>query len=175
MTKEELKEKRRKIYDVIDKLYDEICDVRLCEEQYIKIEELYDEIRKINEELMFLEPVVASNEYVDLRVYDELTFVIFIHGSRENVGSIEYRDYHVDPTIGDIGYTIYEKYRGNHYAYHALCALAEYLKNNNVPDFWISTNKHNLPSYKTIKKYGGAVIKEDEDYIMYECSTYKKK
>ena len=175
MSISELKNKREELHKKINDLYEQACDIVDVKEYFKEMERLNDELKDVCDEIQYLQPVIGYNEYVDLRIQDKFTYIIYEHNKRNIVGTIDYRKYHYSNQIGDIGYTIYDNFRGNNYAYYALCALADYLKSIGVPDFWISTNKSNLPSYKTIKKYGGNVIGEAEDFVLYECSTSRIK
>ncbi len=79
--------------------------------------------------------------------------------------------YHTNEFLGDVGFVIDPEYRGNSYAYHALCLVGELLKEKGIEDFWISAYKTNIPSVKTIEKYGGVVIKSDDRYNLYQAPT----
>ena len=175
MNKEVLVIRRDMIHKEINDLYEHFFEVEDREPLYKQIEKLNDELKDICDEIMLFEPIIASNEYVDLRRKDKYTFLIYIHNDKTIVGEINYRKYHCNEHLGDVGYSVYDKYRGNNYAYHALCALSEYLKSNDIPDFWISTYKHNIPSFRTIEKYGGKLIIEKGDFVLYECNTSRLK
>lgn len=175
MRLEELNKKRVEIREQINSLYESAYNIYECDEMKLKLDELYAALNNLNNEIMNEQPIIASNSIVDLRKRDKLTYLIYIHGKKTIVGTIEYREYHCSDYIGDIEYSIYEDFQGNNYAYYALCALAEYLHSINIPDFWISTYKENIPSFKTIKKYGGDIVKEDEKYVLFECKTSRSK
>ena len=120
--------------------------------------------------------VVELRKTIDGRnpVKDDMTgeYSICFANDKKVVGCISYIGYHFSDLIGDIAYTVYPEYRGNNFAYRALCMLGELLKDNGVDDFWISAVKTNTPSVKTIEKYGGMKIKEDEFYRLYRAETF---
>lgn len=60
---------------------------------------------------------------------------------------------------GHIGYTIYEEYRGHHYAYHACLLLKDIIDKDYV---YITCSKDNQASLKTIMKLDAEYIEEKE-------------
>ena len=144
------------------------------------VEELKKEFFQIDNKIIFLTPPVKSNGIIDLKTRDYKTFDIFLNNSINCVGYLQYRGHHVGKFLGDIGYSINEQYRGNNYAYQALCLISEYLEDNNIKDFWISTHCSNIPSLKTIEKYMEnhnvkKIDGEEEDIYLFECDTKIKK
>ena len=49
--------------------------------------------------------------------------------------------------------------------------LGELLREKGIENFWITTYKSNIPSVKTIEKYGGVPIKENENHCLYIAET----
>ena len=47
------------------------------------------------------------------------------------------------------------------------------LYKDGVDSFYISSYKDNIPSISTIKKYGGDIIKDTENYTCFLCETRK--
>ena len=139
---------------------------------------LEEKIQSIKDKIFLFTPPIKSNGLIELRKMidgrndnpNDITgnYSICLANKKEVVGEITYRGYHFDEYIGDIGYTIDIKYRGNNYAYYALCLLGELLRENGIDNFWISTYKDNIPSVKTIEKYGGVPIK-GEFPVKYSC------
>ena len=121
--------------------------------------------------------IAADDEIEIKRLGNELCnmYNIYLKKNKLKVGHIDYRGYHDSVISGDVGYVIDYRYRGNNYAYKALCLFSNYLYDNNIPDFYISVFHDNIPSIKTIHKYGGGmIIKEDDKITTYECETRKK-
>ncbi len=52
---------------------------------------------------------------------------------------------------GHVGYTIYEEYRGHHYAYQACLLLKDIIQTDHVI---LTCDPHNIASLKTIEKLG---------------------
>ena len=75
------------------------------------------------------------------------------------VGRIEYRhETGRDLTYyGNVGYLIYQKYRGQGYAYRACLALLEIL-DSSIETVYITCNPDNIASKKTIEKLGASYI-----------------
>lgn len=75
------------------------------------------------------------------------------------VGRIEYRhETGRDLTYyGNVGYLIYQKYRGQGYAYRACLALLEML-DSSIETVYITCNPDNIASKKTIEKLGASYI-----------------
>ncbi len=62
--------------------------------------------------------------------------------------------------LGQIGYTVYPHYRGNHTAYKACMILFDLAFHEyGMKELIITCNPDNLPSYKTLQRLGG-VLKE---------------
>jgi len=84
--------------------------------------------------------------------------------SQVPVGRCDYRCINNEENYyaGNIGYMIYQVYRGNHYAYLAaklLCDLAVALKARKL---YITCSPENIASFKTIEKLGAEFIEERE-------------
>lgn len=114
--------------------------------------------------------------------YDELDneyYFIALHNG-QFIGCIEYRGLH-SSDFGDIGYKIDEEYRGNGYAFRALSLLGDILLENGLEETWIAALASNLPSTRTIEKYGGTPIKsypypysDGETMVIYSITPVKK-
>ena len=60
---------------------------------------------------------------------------------------------------GNVGYRIYERYRGHHYAYYACKVLFEIAKRElNYKEILVTCNPDNVASYKTLKRLNGILI-----------------
>ena len=142
-------------------------------EQEVKIEDI---INRCQEYLYWHKPPIKTDGIIDLRKKVQyghnikVKYEIYLHNEKTQVGNIVYRGYHTSHLFGDIEYDINKEFRGNNYAYRALCLLSDLLKENDVEDFWISAYNDNISSLKTIKKYGGKVI-QNNCYTMYQSKT----
>ncbi len=132
---------------------------------------------ELNKKVYFLKPPVGCNDKVDLRTKDGRNYEIYLHETEILVGNVEYRGYHVSEFLGDVGGYIEEEYRGHHYIYEALCVLGEILNEQGVNDFWVTTFEENIPSKKSIERFGGQLLSSDNNppgVLLYECLTKKK-
>lgn len=170
----ELQEIRKKLEEIE---YDDEIDELEKEYNRYEINRIIDEIFEIKRKLYFLKTPCKEGKSVDIREYGSgktvKNYLICIHNTTEVIGNISYRGYHIKKTLGDIGYEIKEEYRGKNYAYHALCLLGDLLKEQGIDDFWITTEKRNIASRKTIEKYGGICIYEEDCILVYSCKTKK--
>ena len=149
---------------------------RRCNDLMCKSTELKKEL--------FLElPAFKIGNGIELRKHvDEFSFEDFgditgkykicLSSTKEVVGYIKYRGYHVNSKMADVGYAVDSKHRGHGYAYEALCLLSELLKENGIEDFWISVRPDNLPSVRTIEKYGASFLKSMDDVKVFSCKTF---
>jgi predicted acetyltransferase len=184
-TEQQINEIQQRIYELWSKI-DDLYDKEQNEEtrnkkrdEYrkqqdilrYKEEMLYYKQEEIEYEILLLTPPIKENEKIDLRKTVRGRYIIFIHNSKIPVGEINYRAYHSSEIFGDIGYTVHEEFRGNNYAFEALQLLSELLYEEGIPDFWISTYDSNIPSLKTIEKYGGTIIKTERNIILFQCET----
>ena len=124
-------------------------------------------IEKIEDDVIELETSMDSLEN---------TYSIILKTRNVQIGSIEYRGYHYDSQIGDIGYMIHRNYRGHGFAQRALILLSQHLNENNVLDFWITCNRENAESLKQIIGHGDIVDKKfvTEDIMFFNCKTKEK-
>ena len=178
----QIRQKIKELWSEIDDLYDkeqneEIKEKKINEYQkpldilFHEGKMLYNKLREIEDEIFFLAPPIKENEKIDLREIGRGIYNIYIHNSKIHIGLITYSGYHSNETSGDIGYLIHEEFRGKNYSFEALQLLSEILYENGIPDFWISTYNTNIPSLKTIEKYGGTIIKEQYNITLFQCKT----
>lgn len=143
---------------------------------------LREKFKAINEKYWLLQEkldyyesnLVATSDELDIKRFGnelESMYGIYLKDQGIKIGHIDYRGHHTSPITGDIGYVIDYRFKGHNYAYKALCLLADYLNRNNISDFYISVLSDNIPSIKTIEKYGGVIIRKDNRISTYECIT----
>lgn len=96
--------------------------------------------------------------------------IIFLHNSPVEIGNIEYRGVTDYQWLGDIGYNIKKPFRGHNYAYKALSLIKEKILSFGINQVTITTHNDNIPSQKTIEKFGGKRISsQDERIYRYQC------
>ena len=157
----------------IDKINERLSCIQ--DEEYKKYSKLYEELDKVENEIINLIPpaIIGQRVYLKKPTNGLLgKYKIFLKDSNELIGEIEYRGYHISEYIGDVGYNIEEEYRGNNYAYEALELLSDILINNGIDSFWISASSRNYASIKILLRYGGQrKYDTDENFVFLECKT----
>lgn len=99
---------------------------------------------------------VNSNGIIDLYKRNlELsgTYNIYLHKNKVKVGEINYLPDGDKDMFGNVGCMIIESYRGNGYAYQALCILADYLLLHNIDKIILTTKRDNIASIKILDKF----------------------
>lgn len=80
--------------------------------------------------------------------------------------------------LGQIGYSVYPRYRGNHTAYKACRILFDLALNKyEMKDLIITCNPNNLPSYKTLVKLGGSlkeIVDIPQNHYLYHQGDRQK-
>lgn len=124
-----------------------------------------------------------SNEILDLyNVFPNKhhggIYYIYLHNETKKIGEINcYAESHYDLAPGypgTISAKITPEYRGNNYTLCALNLLAEKLHNEDIKEVYISALKNNIPSIKTIEKFGGELSEYSYGNIMcYRCDIEK--
>lgn len=69
-------------------------------------------------------------------------------GYSENI--VQYR--------GNIGFTVYEQFRGHEYAKRSCLLLVKLLQDLDLSVIWLTCNKNNIPSKKTIENIGATFV-----------------
>lgn len=59
---------------------------------------------------------------------------------------------------GNIGYEVFEQYRGNSIAYEACTIILEIFRAHNMKYVYLTCNKNNIASYKTIERLGAELL-----------------
>ncbi len=114
-----------------------------------------------------------SNDVIEIRLasrfksgwinrYETYYFDIFLKGTRTRVGYIDLRMGYSEFLyyLGNVGYRIYEEYRGNHYAYQACQLLFACAKDLQIPYLIITCSPDNVASKKTLEKLEGKYMGE---------------
>lgn len=173
---------QKELHDVTEQLVN--IDLQMIEARVnhnrTKLKELFEKqkellIKKhqINQQLILSTPPIKCNANIDLRKNDDDDehYTIYLHNTTTDIGVITYRGYHTHDYFGDIGYAIDPDFRGHHYAYESLCLLSEKLYEEGIPDFWVGIHTLNIPSIKTVEKYGGKIIKTHTTALLFQCET----
>jgi len=110
----------------------------------------------------------------DYQNFDYGQYLIFLHETQMCVGSIKFSKNEV---LGDISFEIKKQFRGNGYALKALKLMTDVLYKNGIYKVYISAEKDNKPSIKTIEKFGGKPIREfwNGQATTYECDLHQIK
>lgn len=84
-------------------------------------------------------------------VYD-----VYLKDSGEKIGRCDYRtlDSEENYYAGNIGYLIYQQYRGNGYAYKAALLMCKFASQKH-DRLWITCSPENSASYRIIERLGG--------------------
>ena len=175
--KEHLSEKEKKELQLLSKKIEEKRKERYYESERIsrRLNELYKELDSIEEEIIVHTPAVATGDRLELKKEDSDIrgkYLIYLKGTSNCIGYISYSGYHASDFFGDVGVTIEYMYRGNNYFYEALNILSDLLYKNGIIDFWITAYKDNIPSVRTIQKYGGIQLESENPRVfIYDCKT----
>jgi predicted acetyltransferase len=79
-------------------------------------------------------------------------FVMTLKGTRKEIGQIVLRvenTHRIVMYVGHIGYRVYPKYRGNHYAARSTQLLLPLARQHDINPLWITTNPDNWASRRT--------------------------
>ncbi len=131
--------------------------------------DIYLECRAINKPSLFNKNVLGIE-------YD-----IVLQSDDTKIGYCDYRAGMNEELYyaGNIGYRIYEKYRGHSYAYQACLILLDIIKKEyNMDELIITTSPSNTASIVTIEKLGGVFIEECEvprNHYLYKRGEYIKR
>jgi len=170
---ERLDEIRKKIDYLIDNFNFDDGDLAKTERL---IDELQSERKKILDSLETIDwNFIIGDDQVDLYKIGTDTvgkYIICLHDTKIQIGDISYTPgKHL--YFGNIGYSIYEKYRGNNYAFHAVGLLMNFLYLNGVQEATIKAYMINAASIRVMEKLKGLdldceINKEiDRDVIEY--------
>lgn len=147
-----------------------------------KVFEISNEIKRLQNELMFIKGPTYKDESIDLYYIENKSnedkyyyYDIYLSKTKTNIGYIVYRNNNSIVRIGDIGYLIEEQYRHHSYAYKALNLISKKIEELDKEKIIITTTIENIPSIKTIEKFGGNLIEKDKYNVLYfECKIKNK-
>ena len=132
---------------------------------------------KDSEIYLQLETTIDGNS--DLNLAPAYYFKICRISDGVMVGHCEFRVGHSERLYfgGNIGYTVYEPYRGNHYAAKACKLILHLAKKHKMKYLYITCNPDNFASRKTCEFAGGileAIVDLPPDNDMYIDGERKK-
>lgn len=120
--------------------------------------QFYDRFNKIeNSELLL--SIIEKNQGDD-KILPFYYFDIIRKCDKKTVGKISARigeNFH-SYYNGNIGYEIFEEYRGNGIAYKACTMILKIFKAHAAEYIYLTCGENNTPSYKTIEKLGSEFI-----------------
>lgn len=174
MLKQKVSELEIKRMDLLMKR--KTCSKEEFSEYIPKINSLLDEINVLHYELSLLRGPDFTNGVIDIysdEDNDEIESIYFItiYGSQEKIGRIRVTWKNIEPQYGNIGYSLKENYKGNHYTLQALELLKDTMINKGLTKPIFTAKPDNIPSIKTIENYGGKLIEEateEQNYNTYE-------
>ncbi len=79
---------------------------------------------------------------------------------------------------GNIGYEVYEEYRGNHIAYKACTMVLEVFRAYAESYIYLTCDENNIPSYKTIERLGAELVEictPPKEYFAYREGMTKQR
>lgn len=187
---EELSDKLEFIYFDVSWMFDDPnCESAKYErERREKQAKIKEEYNRLNSQLDILYRIdfamkndpTLSNEILDLYVEDRDSFTqacqynLFKHGTYEYVGNIRFYGEN-DSIFGNVSYEIEEQQRGNHYALIGLKLIGPDLAKRGINELFISAEKWNTASIKTIEKFNGKLISDEGGLVQYKCDIKNKK
>ena len=176
-TKEELKKELR-LVDL------EIAELLCSSDREKRYDGLSQRARALREEIRFMDyKLVASDYEIDIYEVPVERYVKYYwitpHNLFKEIGFVKIT-YGVaaKPRMGNIGYEIKEAYRGKDYAYRALEMLVDEMLSRNLDNPTLAALPSNIPSVRTIEKFGGEVIyqaKNRFDWNIYQVDLKAKR
>lgn len=109
-----------------------------------------------------------------------LYFEIHKYHSKEVIGCCELRLGMNESLyyLGQIGYSVYPRFRGNHTAYKACLILFDLAFHDyGMKNLIITCNPDNLPSYKTLQQLGGElkeIVEIPKNHLLYHQGDRQK-
>lgn len=112
--------------------------------------------------------IIETDGEIDITIpnffeeYDN-KFDIYLHGTDENVGRIwfdENENFESERVkyYGNVGYWLKEKYQGHSYALKALKLIKKVMLEDEVKSMLFSILPGNVPSRKTVEKFGAHIL-----------------
>ena len=131
--------------------------------------------------LLSLPKVVSTDEldiYAENKGFSRYIYHLMLHGDTKEIGHIRVTYKECDDKYGNIGYEIKKQYQGHGFALKALELLQDEMIQKGLTSPIITAYPHNLPSIRTIEKFGGVLVPESYNlvnYNKYQVDLLKKK
>lgn len=138
---------------------------------------LRERIKKLQGMLSLNQSPTYSNGVLDLYLDESAekigkvceNYNIALAGEKEFIGYVRVTyDVMNDNFLGNIGYKLNREFRGNGYMLQALEMLRKTMLDKGLTNPIINVRPDNMPSVKTIEKFGGKKLDKDEWYDSYE-------
>jgi len=153
-------------------------DDSLKRRNYIKeLEQISHEIMMIKYEIFTIKGPIVSNQDIDiyldveLSTKEEKNYFIAIHNTLDKIGYVRVTLENVTSYLGNIGYRLDKKFRGNGYMLQALNLLKPTMIEEGLTKPKITVYPNNISSVKTIEKFGGKLIPKENDIVGWD--TYE--
>lgn len=105
------------------------------------------------------------SENYNITLTGEKRFIGYVRVTYDNMS---------DNFLGNIGYELKREFRGNGYMLQALEILREPMLKKGLEKPVITVQSDNIPSVRTIEKFGGKKLDKDEWYDSYEVDLEEK-
>lgn len=139
--------------------------IGLLKTEYIRIVDELEKIKKADYSDGELDLIINEHKgngdrdvYYDIRLTDTPVYIGEIRVTYANPVKF----------FGDIGYELKKEYRGNGYMLKALNVLKEPLRERGLTHPRLTVYPSNIPSVKTIEKFGGKKVETTGFYDIYE-------
>lgn len=169
---DELSKERSELFKVLSDIEPQYKDSVID-----RLNKLANDIFNLEDKIMFVKGPIYNNEYVDIyldeknSIHDEHNYLISRHGCMEIIGHVRLTFDDVTSYLGNIGYSLDKKYRGNGYMIESLRLLKTPLINRNVTKPVLTVFPDNISSIKTIKRLGGTLIEPANSE--HRCDIYQ--
>jgi tagatose 1,6-diphosphate aldolase len=133
---------------------------------------MFFDTNHLKTEEIFLKLVKTSEANPEKKWVDAYHFKICLTSNKMEVGDCDFRVGNTEKLYfgGNIGYTVYDQFRGNHYAGKACLLLFELAKMHNMNYLYITCDPDNQASRRTCEYAGGqleSIIDLPTDNDMY--------
>lgn len=167
----------RMVQRELDEVENYLFNNHYSEEGAEKLYLLQKELSELYDRLSFAKGPTYSNGVLDLYLDEEANkigkvcehYKIALAGEKKFIGHVRVTyDDMCDNFLGNIGYELNKKFRGNGYMLQALEILKRPMLESGLERPIITVDPHNGASVRTIEKFGGKKIFQDEGHKWYD-------
>lgn len=156
----------------LDKTDEELANFLYVADNPERYNELCRKKNKLSEmyKLLSLPKVISTDEldiYVENKGFSHYIYHLTLHEDIKEIGHIRVTYKECDDKFGNIGYEIKRQYQGCNFALKALELLEDEMIQRGLTKPIITAYPYNLPSIRTIEKFGGVLIREHDNLITY--------